>query len=114
MQSMQVTRMQSWRKTTAAPVATTTGRVVHTTSPSPYSPAVMYTGTEYSLLGASEITANLYCNCVYLYWVRDLQYIFAIIYGTLSMIAGLGQLYPTIHLGGLLYYYCNDLPMDMV
>ena len=39
------------------------------------------------ILGASEITANLYCNCVYLYLGRqsDLQYIFAVINGTLSI-----------------------------
>ena len=36
----------------------------------------------FHILGASEITANLCCNCVYLYSVlgrlRDLQYIFAV------------------------------------
>ena len=38
------------------------------------------------ILGASEFTANLYCNCVHLYWEGWVQYIFAVIYGTLCSI----------------------------
>ena len=34
--------------------------------------------------GASEITANLNCYCVHLYWLRDLQNRFAVIYETRS------------------------------
>ena len=37
----------------------------------------------FDVLGASEITANLYYNCVHLYW-EGLQYIFAVIYDTRS------------------------------
>ena len=33
----------------------------------------------FDVLGASEITANLYYNCVHLYW-EGLQYIFAVTY----------------------------------
>ena len=35
-----------------------------------------------TLLGVSEVTANLYCKCVYLYW-EGCVYIFAVIYETL-------------------------------
>ena len=39
------------------------------------------------VLGDPEVTANLFCNFVYLYWegLHDLQYIFALIYGTPDM-----------------------------
>ena len=37
----------------------------------------------FCLLGASEVTENLYCNCVVLGRLRDLQYIFAVTYETL-------------------------------
>ena len=37
------------------------------------------------VLGASEITGNLCCNCIHLYWKGCVvfQYIFAVIYETL-------------------------------
>ena len=40
----------------------------------------------YIVLGASEITAKLYCiEYIILGRLRDLQYIFAVIYGTLCL-----------------------------
>ena len=39
------------------------------------------------IMGASEVTANLYCNCVcVLGRLPDLEYIFAVMYGTLCII----------------------------
>ena len=41
------------------------------------------------LLGASEITAILYCNCsIFVFGLlRDLQYVFALLYGTPSTLS---------------------------
>ena len=39
----------------------------------------------YFIMGASEITANLYCNCVHLFWEGCVKYIIAVIYKTRSM-----------------------------
>ena len=61
------------------------------------------------LLGASEITANLYCNCVHLYW-EGCVICSLYIYETLCMMNFLGR---RLHIGGnfLVYHADLDIPL---